>query len=376
MSKKIIIGLLLSVLIIGQLNLTTFASGQSLTPEFHVDYAQPYCSDYAGYLSVMYWRHGEAYYKLYTYFWNIVPVGYDEYSTNVFTRMNVTITSSGISFEPVVRGLDSYMLTSGYYDVDGNLHLNQIKMLSSSSSYSWYEDYNSCTIDGYQFGGNTIFTLSTTLTSGNSPRITFSGDADAIQMNDYLYQILDHVSNLKLDSSSIRYWVQQIYNEVDNVEEQLSEMKELLDSLIAEQEESNTWLEKIFNFLEEKDEKEKEAATQQGSSSTSQGMDAIEDKGGDFANSLGGLTNSMSYSGTQCAWEFPEVKIPAIRGVIDEVVLIQRQSIDFTQWVNAIPSDILLVVQSICTIGLIVYCFKELYNTIAYVLTLRRDDNE
>lgn len=148
-----------------------------------------------------------------------------------------------------------------------------------------------------------------------------------------------------------------------------------LGNVVEEVQESNNWLEKIFNYLNESQEQQKQEAQTQGSNSTSQGMDAIEDKGGDFAGSLSGLTNSMSYTGTECAWNFPEVKLPAISGVMDEIVLIESQPIDFTQWVNAIPDAILILVQSLLTIGLIVFCFKELYSTIAYVLTLRKDDN-
>lgn len=183
-----------------------------------------------------------------------------------------------------------------------------------------------------------------------------------------LTQIYSQLVQSNANDSTMINKINQIYNSVDTVESKLQQLIDL-------QEESNTWLEKIFNYLNESQEKQKQEAQTQGNSSVSQGSSAIEDKGGDFAGSLSGLTNSMSYTGTQCAWEFPQVKLPAIPGVMDEMVLIKKQPIDFAVWVNAIPSDILLVVQSLCTAGLIIYCFKELYSTIAYVLTLRKDDN-
>lgn len=165
------------------------------------------------------------------------------------------------------------------------------------------------------------------------------------------------------------------YLGVDDIENALERQIVLQEKSNELHEESNTWLEKIFNYLNESQEQQKQEAQTQGNSSVSQGSSAIEDKGAGFTQSLGNLTSSMSYTGTQCAWEFPQVKLPAIAGVMGEIVLIEKQPIDFAVWVNAIPSDILLVVQSLCTAGLIIYCFKELYDTIAYVLTLRKDDN-
>ena len=118
-------------------------------------------------------------------------------------------------------------------------------------------------------------------------------------------------------------------------------------------------------------EQEEQKAEHQGNASVSEGTNAIENKGSGFVDSLNGLVSSMSYTGTQCSWTFPQVKMPAIKGVMEERVLIKEQPIDFTTWINAIPSPILLLIQSVLTMALIVYCFKELYGTISYVLTLR-----
>lgn len=116
---------------------------------------------------------------------------------------------------------------------------------------------------------------------------------------------------------------------------------------------------------------EKNETQTQGQSSVDDLSGAVEDKSSGFVNSIRSLVSAMSYNGTECAWTLPEVKLPAINGVMAETKIIDSQPIDFTYWVNKIPSNILLVVRSVLTIGLIVYCFKELYSTISYVLTLK-----
>ena len=364
---------MLSVLIIGQLSISSEASGVSSSFTFDVSYPEPYSSDTSGYFCVMY--AGGGYNNLHTYFWTLTPLGGTNASSEFPSSvMNVTVTYEGVTFTPSVQGSLNYSLTIGRYN--GNDDYEALYN-GVTSSWSFHNGHGSTyPIKGYLKGGNAQLTAQTTLNNVSVPRIHWSESVDSYTLYSYMQNILNRCANIDGDTSAIITQLTDIYNQNAETNIKLEQMKTLLNSLLNEQKESNTWLEKIFNFLEEKDEKDKEQATQQGTSSTSQGMDAIEDKGGDFANSLGGLTNSMNYSGTQCAWEFPEVKIPAIPGVMNEVVLIQRQSIDFAQWVNAIPSELLLVVQSVCTVGLIVYCFKELYNTIAYVLTLRRDDNE
>lgn len=123
-------------------------------------------------------------------------------------------------------------------------------------------------------------------------------------------------------------------------------------------------------------EKEKTETQNQGEGSVNDVSGAIEDKSAGFISSIGNLVSAMSYNGTSCAWEFPALKLPAVDGVMSEIKLTDEKSIDFEYWVNKIPSHVLLLVRSVLTIALIGYCFKELYNTISYVLTLKGGVND
>lgn len=116
---------------------------------------------------------------------------------------------------------------------------------------------------------------------------------------------------------------------------------------------------------------EEQKAQQAANSAVDKASDSIPDKSQGFISGISTLVKSMSYDGTEAYWTFPSIKIPSIAGVTDELVLNPEMKIDFTEWVNKIPSNILEIVQIVCTIALIVFCFKELYSVISYVLTLK-----
>lgn len=121
-------------------------------------------------------------------------------------------------------------------------------------------------------------------------------------------------------------------------------------------------------------DKEKDEITQSGNTS-SESVEEIPNQSEGFLKSLSNLTSAMSYNGTVCKWQMPNVYIPSISNIVPRIDLIFEQDIDFGYWVEKIPSNILQLIRAICTLALIVYCFKELYNTISYVLTLKGGNN-
>lgn len=143
---------------------------------------------------------------------------------------------------------------------------------------------------------------------------------------------------------------------------------------ITSNNDSNT--DKIINNQNQLKEQEKNETQNQGKDSIDDVSGVIEDKSAGFISSITGLVSSMSYNGTNCAWSFPALKLPAINGVMDEIQLSEEQPIDFEFWVNKIPEKLLLLIRSVLTIALICYCFKELYSTISYVLTLKGGGND
>lgn len=373
--------------------LFSFESKAANAGAFFLDYAEPAVNENAGYLSLLLWNEYSNGYMINTYFWNLTPSsGGVEASAYMIIEMAPHEVRFNVGGDKS-NGVTAYMHL-GLFGADGR----QNEMLATSTDVFEQPFPEFMSIKGYIYKGNIGNVKG--LTSDYPPTecnadyfdIHFEDSPSAKLISDILYQ----VTCISGDTNDIMSNLFSIMNSVDGVENQLSSMISYLqtidgdlkeistqlqaiynkaDEILNEQKIANSWLEKIFDYLNESQEQQKQEAEIQGGNSTSQGMDAIEDKGAGFTDSLGGLVSSMSYSGTECAWNFPEVKLPAISGVMDEIVLMESQPIDFAQWVNAIPNDILIVVQSLLTIGLIVYCFKELYSTIAYVLTLRKDDN-
>ena len=348
----------------------TFESNASNIPTVSIQ--EPSCSDTQGYLILELTHKSNGSKWTQVWFWSTVP--YSGESWNSTAYMNLTINSSSVVFQPIVLPYGTYVNTciSVYHDDsvypmyqshDGNL--NQVYTYDTNQ----YQISLNYRVTGIYYSGN-VNQCTVNISDRNVANVVWGNESVVIDSINNVY-----ASIVSLNSNMVRK-ADAILGELGYTHDALDRLKELNEYLVAEQQKSNTWLEKIFNYLSQSEERQKNQAQIQGNDSISQGTTSIDDKGGGFSDSLGGLVSSMSYNGTECAWEFPTIKLPSVPGVMDEVVLVQKQPIDFAKWVNAIPSGILLVVQSLLTIGLIVYCFKELYDTISYVLTLRGSSNE
>lgn len=145
----------------------------------------------------------------------------------------------------------------------------------------------------------------------------------------------------------------------------------ILKSLVLEQSETLEAIEEKMDQLLQQPEQEKQEASNSGNSSVGELTQAIPDKSQGFIAAVKELTDAMSYDGTVAVLKFPGIYIPEIPGLFPRYDIIGAQGIFFEQWINKIPANILKLVRTLLTIGLIVYCFKELYDIIEYVLTLR-----
>lgn len=126
------------------------------------------------------------------------------------------------------------------------------------------------------------------------------------------------------------------------------------------------------DVLEDQANAEKEQASQGGNSNVGEVLEVVPDKSEGFINAIKGFASSMSYTGTSAKLPVPALTVPEIPGLIPNTVLWDGMELDFEQYIDKLPNGLLLLVQSLLTIALIVYCFKELYDTIAYVMTLRK----
>lgn len=123
-------------------------------------------------------------------------------------------------------------------------------------------------------------------------------------------------------------------------------------------------------------DKEKEETNNSANDSVDGLTSAIPVETDGLLNAFGNLKNSMLHTSTECKIDFPAIKTPAILGVIPEYTLYEGGQVDFEQSVELLPEALLLLVRALLTIALILCCFKELYDTISYVLTLRKGGGE
>ena len=132
---------------------------------------------------------------------------------------------------------------------------------------------------------------------------------------------------------------------------------------------------KIIQSQEQLHENEKNEANNSGNSAADDVAGVMPNESEGFINALRTFTSAMSTTDTECNITFPGIKIPALEGLFPDTTLLEAQEIDFSQALGLIPEDIMKLIRALTTIGLIVFCFKELYATISEALT-RRQSNE
>lgn len=361
---------------------TSIESNAAADFVFYLNYPEPAVSSTQGYLQVLLRNTYTGEYNVGTFFWNTVAV--NSAGVQVPVVADINISSDQMVFNLISSGTVSSVYYNLYEITVTPKYVCRASKTSGTTTYryadsGWYAQAWKCSGNANVNGiANTINFDAYFNSNGYAELleriILLLNEEGARQGSIQLIvnSILNSVDTVEQQLTSVISYLQSVDSELDSIKAELQLIYQKADALLLEQKVSNTWLEKIFNFLEEKDEKDKEAATQQGNKSTADIDDMIQDDSAGFSDSLGGLTSSMSYTGTNCSWTFPTVKLPAISGVMDEVTLVQEKEIDFSFWVNSIPSGILLLIQSVCTAALIVFCFKELYGTVEYALTLRK----
>ena len=155
---------------------------------------------------------------------------------------------------------------------------------------------------------------------------------------------------------------------LEGVVSEQQKTNEKLDDLNSNQEQTN---EKLDDLLAQP-EQEKNEANSSGNDGVGELTGVIPDYSSGFISGMNKLATSLSYNGTECKWTFPQLYIPAMEGVTSEIPLTDGEwEIDIGSWVQKLPSTILKIIQIVLTVALILYCVKELYDTVQYGLTLK-----
>lgn len=318
---------------------------------------EPTVNEQAGYLNILV-EHPTAGRILYTIQWNFNPVKQDsEFDRIANCQMDIVVNQKSVVLRGINTASDAYLtiFENTAAGVSQNIFSGKISN-SVDKTLSYGGPIIACSVFGNYGTFSTYFGVYT-------PQVSVIWNTE----NNIINQLVSVYNQLVISNQNDLEMIEKL----NSIMQSNASIDSKFSQLLELQEETNTWLKKIFDWLNETKEEERQEVQTQGSSSVSQGNDAIQNSGEDFEGSIIGLVNSMNYSGTDCKWTFPEVKMPAISGVMDETILIKKQDIDFGMWIDKIPANIMLLIRSLLTGALIVYCFKELYGTISYVLTLK-----
>ena len=360
-AKKIIILIGLFATLVIPFGITASANSVSVT-EYSIPFSQPTADENSGYIEILLQdSSGNKYVRVQS--WQFVLDHFENVNEKQSLSMSFKVTPKSIDY------------TGGY---------NNVASVSTEYVYTFTTGYMT------QAGGYVVESKTSHKDSGTTDFATVNGWFWVSESETVLgVKIYGNYSvQRKIDSANGGSWV-VVYGGDNAVLEELQAIKSILrnknnDDIIANQDENTNKItqnddentQAIIDNQNDLAEKEKTETQNQGEGSVNDVSGAIEDKSAGFISSIGNLVSAMSYNGTSCAWKFPALKLPAIDGVIPEIKLSDEKPIDFEYWVNKIPSNILLLVRSVLTIALIVYCFKELYNTISYVLTLKGGGND
>ena len=227
--------------------------------EFEVSYAEPATSDAQGYISVLFQNNEDGRFMVWTYFWYCVA---EKNGVSSPCYAVIDLEPSKLTFS--VGGVGS--ATSAYYNlnlIDGVGQYGSIKV-SATSSYT--RSFDGWTIYGYKYAGN-VGELNRSC-ARNDFTLLYSADASAVLLQD-IFNVLNESASLDADLYNVVY---DIYNSVDSVEGKLDSVVTYLKSvdsklssistqlssiysrageILAEEKAQTTWLEKIWNSIQE-----------------------------------------------------------------------------------------------------------------------------
>lgn len=115
-------------------------------------------------------------------------------------------------------------------------------------------------------------------------------------------------------------------------------------------------------------DKEKDEAQNAGDDLTGELEEVIPDYSEDIGQALASLASALAYDGTEAVLRIPQVNFPQVGDLIPAFVMMEAQEVDMGEYVNMMPPELLLLVQSLLTGALIMYCFYELYSSVGMVL--------
>lgn len=249
-----------------------------------------------------------------------------------FSKLYYTPTSTGVKEK--VSYCEKLILAIDIYGPKAN---NRVDFTAKGRRSSWYIQFS------------------------NTSNISFL-DPEVIALEKENEQLQNDLNSLKGQQATLNSQLNSLKAEQDATEKKLEDLGD-------KQDQTNNKLDNIAG----QPEQEKNEASGTGNDGVGELTGVIPDYSSGFISGMQNLTTALSYNGTSCVWTVPQLYIPPMTGVSSAKIPLTDGDlkVDLGSWVQKLPDKILTVIRLVLTIALIIYCVKELYDTIQYALTLK-----
>lgn len=272
--------------------------------EFYVNYPEPPTSSTQGYLNIVQRPSNGGAYSLQTYFWNCVAVNSE---TEIPAFIDIDLTKYDLDL-----GVTSYSLGDVFYvlyEINAN---GDIRFKKSSSSSSFYTEFSGTAVAWRAYGNCTI---ENAFTSTDNFTVYYSDDGSTALLmevigllnnaeiaDDYimetLHGILNSVDGVENQLSSVCSYLKSINNKLTTIEDDLEAIYDKLDEILEEEKKQTSWLEKIWNSIQEffnpdTEDKETTEQFQENSSAQSDKMNELNQQNKTEKEDIGSASSSV-----------------------------------------------------------------------------------
>lgn len=104
-----------------------------------------------------------------------------------------------------------------------------------------------------------------------------------------------------------------------------------------------------------------------GNSAVNDVLDIIPDYSFEFTSAYSALTSVLNHEDTEAYLMFPAIKVPGLLGLFDTFTLNEPCKVDFEDWFNKMPEDLLRLIRALFDISIVGYSVKEFMELLAQI---------
>lgn len=282
---------------------------------FYLNYPEPTKSETQGYVHVLLYNSDTQNYYVVTYFWTISSQNSDGVPTGC--QGMVTLTDETLEFNVYATNNTSGIFYTLYHiNATGDYRCVQA---SSSEKYKrdWGEIYQGdVSLKGWRAGGNAYVTaeylyedftvyysddgssrlLMDILTKLSTMNVQQTSDSTAIWLK--VCNILDNTESIDDQIAEIVTYLDSIDGKLIDIDEDLEYLMKRADRMVSLQKDTNTWLEKIWNSIQEfftpdEEDKEESSKLENESNDKTDKLDDLNEQNKTDKTDIDGASNSV-----------------------------------------------------------------------------------